>query len=193
MKKKQYDVVLSFAGKDRRHAEKLAKLLEAGGYSVFYDKNELAHLLGKNLYDRLSSIYKDEARYCVMFLSKHYAQEKWTNHERKSAQAREFEESREYIIPIRLDDTEIPGILPTDGYLDLRSTTIEQVYQVLVEKLSDTTSQPATTDTSTSVEIESDPGEFALLCKRWGTVFCSISKCALGFNRNLSRTSSRIV
>ena len=142
MKEKQYDVALSFAGEDRPHAEKLAKLLEAGGYSVFYDEFERAELWGKNLYTYFSSIYKDQARYCIMFLSKHYAQKLWTKHELQSAQARAFaEENREYILPIRLDDTEIPGILLTAGYLDLRSMTIEAIYQVLVEKLSGTTSQ----------------------------------------------------
>ena len=163
MNEKQYDFVLSFTGKDRHYAEELAKLLKARGYSVFYDKNELARLLGTNLYDRLSSIYKDEAQYCVMFLSKHYGQEGWTKHERESAQARAFEEDREYIIPVRLDDTEIPGILPTAGYLDLRSTSIEEICQVLVEKLSGITSPPAPTDISTSAATESDPGEFTLL------------------------------
>ena len=90
MKQKQYDVALSFAGVDRHYAEQLAKLLEAAGYSVFYDKNELAHLWGTNLYDCLSSIYKDEARCCVMFLSKHYGQDGWTKHERESAQGGHF-------------------------------------------------------------------------------------------------------
>ncbi len=164
MTEKKYDVALSFAGEDRHYAEQLAKLLEAEGYSVFYDKNELAHLLGTNLYNRLSSIYKDEARYCVMFLSKHYGQDGWTKHERESAQARAFaEEDQEYIIPVRLDDTEILGILPTVGHLDLRSRSVEEICRVLIEKLSGTTSQPAPTDISTSAVTESGPGEFALL------------------------------
>ena len=145
MREKQYDVALSFAGEDRHHAEKLAKHLKAGGYSVFYDDFERAELWGKDLYVHLSSVYKDQARYCVMFLSKHYAQKLWTKHELQSAQARAFiEENREYILPIRLDDTEIPGILLTAGYLDLRSMTIEEIYQILVEKLSGTTSQAIT-------------------------------------------------
>ena len=142
MKEKQYDVALSFAGKDRHHSKRLAELLKAGGYSVFYDEFERAQLWGKDLYVHLSSVYKDQACYCVMFLSEHYAQKLWTKHELQSAQARAFvEENREYILPIRLDDTEIPGILLTAGYLDLRSMTIEEIYQVLVEKLSGTTAQ----------------------------------------------------
>ena len=175
MKEKQYDVALSFAGEDRHHAKRLAELLEAGGYSVFYDDFERAQLWGKDLYVHLSSVYKDQARYCVIFLSAHYARKSWTKHELQSAQARAFvEENREYILPVRLDDTEIPGILLTAGYLDLRSMTIEEIYQALVKKLSSNTSQPANADIPTSAAVESDSGEFALgedSSKKHGNLF----------------------
>ena len=134
----EYDAALSFAGEDREYAKTLADLLNKNGYSCFYDEDELANLWGKNLYDYLSSVYKDRARYCIMFISQHYERELWTNHERQMAQARAFKENREYILPVRLDDTEIPGISPTVGYLDLRSITIEKVYETLVKKLSRT-------------------------------------------------------
>ena len=164
MTEKQYDVALSFAGEDRHYAEEFAERLEAGGYSVFYDDFERAQLWGKDLYVHLSSVYKDQARYCVVFLSKHYAQKPWAKHELQSAQARAFvEENREYILPVQLDDTEIPGILPTVGRLDLRSMSVEEICRVLVEKLSSTASQVTPTDVSTSTATESDPSKFALL------------------------------
>ena len=159
----EYDVVLSFAGEDRQYAKELAELLKTNDYSCFYDENELANLWGKNLYDYLSSVYKDRARYCVMFLSKHYERQLWTNHERQLAQARAFKENREYILPVRLDDTEIPGIPPTIGYLDLRSTTIEEVYEALNKKLSGTTPKIAATDRTISNVVEKDTTEYVLL------------------------------
>ena len=159
MTDKEYDVALSFAGEDRHYAEEVAKLLKVGGYSVFYDQFERARLWGKNLYTYFSSVYKDQARYCVIFLSEYYAQKLWANHELQSAQARAFEENQEYILPVRLDDTEIPGILPTVGYLDLRSMAIEQVHQVLVAKLSGATSQTSIIDISTSAVLESNSGD----------------------------------
>ncbi|RKU31693.1 hypothetical protein C6499_04100 [Candidatus Poribacteria bacterium] len=167
MREYEYDVALSFAGEDRQHVEALAELLENNGYKVFYDKYERAQLWGKNLYPHLSSVYKDKARYCVTFLSAHYARKLWANHELESAQARAFEENEEYILPVRLDDTEIPGILPTVGYLDLRSVTITEVYQDLVVKLSGQDAQ-TTTDPSPTAVIEDDPGEFMLLCSADG-------------------------
>ena len=158
----EYDVALSFAGEDRKHAKELADFLKTNGYSCFYDENELANLWGKNLYDYLSSVYKDRARYCVMFLSKHYERQLWTNHERQLAQARAFKENREYILPVRLDDTEIPGIPPTIGYLDLREISIEKVYEVLDKKLSGATSKTDATD-QTTPSVEVDTNEYVLL------------------------------
>ena len=134
----EYDVALSFASEDEQPVEQLANLLKRGGHSCFYAKHEEAMLWGKNLHEHLSFVYKDQARYCVMFLSQHYARKLWPKLERESAQARAFEENHEYILPIRLDDTEIPGILPTTGYLDLRSKSIKNIYLILLEKMSDT-------------------------------------------------------
>ena len=167
----KYDVALSFAGEDRQHAKVLRDLLEADGYKVFYDENELADLWGKNLYDYLSSVYKDRARYCVMFLSKHYDQKLWTNHERQMAQARAFKENREYILPVRIDDTEIPGLPPTIGYLDLRSITIEEVYEALDKKLSGTTPKTAATDRTNSSVVEKDTTEYVLLMSKDGKLY----------------------
>ena len=164
----KYDVALSFAGEDREYAETLRDLLIAGGYKPFYDEDELASLWGKNLYDYLSEVYKDRARYCVMFLSKHYERKLWTNHERQMVQARAFQENREYILPVRIDDTEIPGIPPTVGYLDLRSMTIEEVYEALDKKLSGTTPKTAATDRTTASVVEQNTTEYVLLVSEDG-------------------------
>ena len=102
---------------------------------VFYDKDEQAILWGKDLYAHLSNLYQHRARFCVMFLSQHYARKHWTNHERKAAQARAFADTREYILPIRLDDTPIPGVLETVGYLDWRATTLDTIVKAVESKL----------------------------------------------------------
>jgi hypothetical protein len=58
-------------------------------------------------------VYANRARFTVVFISSHYARKLWTNHERKSAQARAFKERSEYLLPARFDDTDVPGILST--------------------------------------------------------------------------------
>lgn len=132
---KKYDVVISFAGEDRDHAEKLADLLKEDNFEIFYDKYEEHVFWGKNLYEHLTEVYSKRSKYCVMFLSKHYAAKQWPTLERKAAQERAFKENREYILPIRIDDTGIPGILDTVAYQDLREKRIEEIYSQLKRKL----------------------------------------------------------
>jgi hypothetical protein len=83
------------------------------------------------------------ARFCVMCLSAAYAAKAWPNHELKSAQARAFQENEEYILPVRLDDTVIPGIRATVGYLDLRKETIEEVAELAIRKISAANARPS--------------------------------------------------
>jgi TIR domain len=132
---KKYDIAISFAGKDRSTAEDIAKILVSKGIQVFYDNFENADLWGKDLYEYLTHIYKDNSKYCLMLLSESYKEKVWTTHERKAAQARAFKESQEYILPIRLDDTDIPGILETTGYIDIRSKSIQEICDLIETKL----------------------------------------------------------
>jgi hypothetical protein len=131
----EYDVAVSFAGENRNVVEKFAKLLEARGFKIFYDNWKKAELWGRDLYQHLDEVYSKRARFCVLFISAAYAAKAWTNHELKSAQTRAFQENEAYILPVRLDDTAIPGIRLTVGYLDLRKDTIEDVVEITIEKL----------------------------------------------------------
>lgn len=131
----EYDVALSFAGEDRDYVEDVAKNLESAGIHVFYDKFEEVDLWGKDLYTHLDEVYRRKARFCVMFISEAYGRKLWTNHERESAQARAFKENREYILPARFDDSEIPGIRLTTGYIDLREKTPLELAKLVVEKI----------------------------------------------------------
>jgi hypothetical protein len=92
-------------------------------------------LRGKNLQEHLDQVYRKDSQYVVMFVSAQYAQKVWTTHERRSAQAGAIKATSEYILPIRLDDTEISGLLETIGYLVLRQLSIEEVAKHLLEKL----------------------------------------------------------
>lgn len=132
---REYDVCLSFAGEDRDFVHEAADALKERGIRVFYDEYEKAVLWGKDLFEHLDYVYRRAARYCVLFVSSAYAEKLWTNHERRSAQARAFSESSEYILPARLDDTEIPGLPPTVGYVDLASMSPQELAELVVEKL----------------------------------------------------------
>lgn len=136
-KKHEYDVALSFAGEDRAHAEALKSRLNEFGIRVFYDSDEKSRLWGEDLYTYLSDIYNNSARFCVMLISQHYVNKLWTVHERKAVQARVFSEQKVYLLPVRLDQTEVPGLLPTVAYLSWPPETAESIVKAIREKLQD--------------------------------------------------------
>lgn len=133
--KKDYDIALSFAGEDRPYVEMVAENLKERGVRFFYDKYANCDLWGKNLYDHFSEIYRLKAKFILMFCSKFYAEKIWPNHERRAAQARAIEASSEYILPARFDDTNIPGLLPTVAYIDLRKMSPIEVSLLVCQKL----------------------------------------------------------
>jgi hypothetical protein len=130
-----FDVAFSFAGEERDYVEKTVHALEARGVKVFYDRNQEVNLWGKDLYQYLSDVYQHQAKYCVTFLSRNYAAKAWTKHELKIIQARAFQEAREYILPARFDDTEIPGLLPTIAYIDLNQYSPESLADLIAQKV----------------------------------------------------------
>ena len=130
-----YDIALSFAGEDRAYADELSQLLKSYGVRVFYDLAEKSSLWGKDLYQHLASVYGEQSKYCVVFVSEKYRDKIWTRHELKQAQARSLSLNREYILPVRLDDTVLPGLSMSVGYLELRSTSIRQIALLLLDKL----------------------------------------------------------
>lgn len=113
----EYDVALSFAGEDREFVENCAEILRSLNINVFYDNYEKEVLLGKNLYSYLADVYKNRARFAIVFVSESYKKKRWTNHELEYITARKFTQDEEYLLPVKLDETELDEIPLTTGYL----------------------------------------------------------------------------
>jgi len=131
----EYELALSFAGEDRAYVETIAALLQAYGVRFFFDENEQAALWGKELTEELDDVYRNRARYCLMFVSAAYANKAWPTQERRSALARPVEEGEEYILAIRLDDSTVPGLRPSVAYIDSNSTSPEEIARLVLKKL----------------------------------------------------------
>jgi hypothetical protein len=131
----QYDVALSFAGEDREIVDSLARQLVDCDVKVFYDEFVTYDLWGKDLFQHLSSVYRDKAKYCLVFASKAYKEKVWPKHELRQAQERAFFSSSEYILPVIVEDVELPGLNKTTGFIDLRKTNPMAVCGLLLRKL----------------------------------------------------------
>ena len=109
----QYQVALSFAGPQRAYVESVARALQARGIGVFYDGFEQIRLWGAHGSEVFWEVFAREAAYVVMFISEDYVERWWPRLERRATLSRAAKESREYILPVRFDDTPVPD-LPGD-------------------------------------------------------------------------------
>jgi hypothetical protein len=130
-----YDVAISFAGEQRKEARALAECFKKAGLQVFFDEYHDAELWGEDLYERLSDVYQNQAKYCIVLVSKAYAEKVWTSHERRNAQARALREKKAYILPVRFDETELPGLPSTISYLSFQQYGIDGICNAFLRKI----------------------------------------------------------
>jgi hypothetical protein len=131
----EYDVCLSFAGEQRHYVDQVAACLQAAGVRLFSDGYETAAMWGQDLVQRLDEVFRGQARFCVMFVSAEYAAKVWTSHERRSAQARAVRSASTYILPVRFDETEIPGLHDSIVHLNAAELTPRRLADLITEKI----------------------------------------------------------
>lgn len=112
-----FQVALSFAGEQRDYVREVAKALTARHIAVFYDEFAANALWGKDGAEHFHQIYSRDTQFVVMFISSDYIAKAWTRHERRAAISRQMKVDTEYILPVRFDDTEVPGLPDTIQYM----------------------------------------------------------------------------
>ena len=131
----KYQVALSFAGEQRDYVEEVARHLQSRSIALFYDGFEKVDLWGRSAVEAFHEAFAEKSAYVVMFISEAYVSKAWPNHERRSALSRMILEQGEYILPVRFDDTAVPG-LPTDIiYVSAHEVTPAQLSAMMAEKL----------------------------------------------------------
>lgn len=133
--KYRYDLAISFAGEQRALAEILAQRLDASGYSIFYDEFQQAELWGADLSVALSRVYGQEARYCLILVSKAYVAKPWTNYERQNAISQFIQRRSDYILCLKVDETDLPGFPSMIGYVQFSKYDEDEIYKLLLRKL----------------------------------------------------------
>lgn len=109
MKKRyKYDVALSFAEEDKNIAEAIGKALKDLDikYYLFYEENNWGKPLKKLTWD----IYHKQSRLALVLISKHYPQKRWAKEEWEVIQTVLKRENTPYLIPVRIDNTELDGL-----------------------------------------------------------------------------------
>jgi len=130
-----FQVALSFAGEQRSYVQRVAAALTGLGIQHFYDDNQQIALWGTNQVETLQRVYLEDSSSVVMFISREYAAKVWPIAERRATLSRALRERREYVLPVRFDDTVLPGLDADVSYLKARDYSPEQLAAAIAEKL----------------------------------------------------------
>lgn len=132
-----FDVALSFPGEFRDYVELTANNLieELGKNAVFYDNNFKSQLARPSLDVLLQQIYGQRSRLLVVFLCEKYQEKNWCGVEFRAIKNVLFQREFEKVMFVRMDDGQVDGVFPTDGYIDARRHSPEELSKFVLERL----------------------------------------------------------
>jgi hypothetical protein len=110
-------VFVSYSSKDRNFVERLATDLRSRGLYVWFDQWELK--VGDSLIEKINAGIASQD-YLVVVLSKTSVRSQWVMKELNAALMRELKERRVVVLPILIEDCDIPPLLSEKVYADFR-------------------------------------------------------------------------
>ena len=114
---KTHQVFLSYASEDKAVAREIATSLQNAGVSTWVDSWELS--LGDSLATKIHEAL-DACDTLVVLLSANSVESRWIGAEWQSALTREVDQRSIRVIPVLLDDCELPPFFASRVNLDLR-------------------------------------------------------------------------
>jgi tetratricopeptide (TPR) repeat protein len=134
---KRFRVALSFPGEHRPFVEAVADRLSAhlGRQGVLYDKYYEAEFARPDLDTYLQRLYHDESELIAVFLCADYECKEWCGLEWRAIRDLIKKRRTADVMPLRFDDTEIPGLFSTDGYVWISERPPEEVADLILARL----------------------------------------------------------
>ena len=130
----KYEVALSYASEQRDYVVKVAEYIRKCGISVFYDEFKKVELSGGFLPSSLE-VFRN-SKCCVIFISNDYKIKKWPAHEYSIIFERIFQDENNFIlIPVRFDDTVMPGLSSLIRYEDANKESAQEVAEIICRKI----------------------------------------------------------
>src|SRR4029078_498865 len=146
-KGKRFTVAFSFAGEQNDFVERVWKALRLYGRlprrRIFYHQVFEGELSRPNLYVYLQDIYANQTELLVVFLSAEYASKEWTGLEWRVVRELIKQKKSNAVMPIRFDETHIPGLFSIDGYVSAAGREPEDIADDLIDRLDSNTTAKA--------------------------------------------------
>jgi hypothetical protein len=134
---KRFRVALSFPGEHRAFVGDVAEALAArvGRERILYDKYYEGEFARTDLDTHLQRLYHNESDLIAVFLSVGYDQSDWCRLEWRAVRDLIKRRRPAEVMPLRFDDTEIPGLFSTDGYVSIRDRRPEEIAALILQRL----------------------------------------------------------
>lgn len=124
-------VFLSHSSKDKPFVSRLATDLKSKGVPVWFDQWELK--VGDSLSERIEHGVS-QSGWLAVVISNNSVNSDWVRKELRAAQARELRDKSVFVLPIIIDNCEIPLFLLDKLYADFR-TSYEQGMEALLKRV----------------------------------------------------------
>jgi hypothetical protein len=136
-REKRFRVALSFAGERRTYVAEVARRLAEvfGRDHILYDKYHEAEFARLNLDTYLQRLYRDDSDLIAVFLCKDYEHKDWCGLEWRVVRDLIKARREESVMPLRFDDTEIPGVFSIDGYVSINDRPPEEMAALILKRL----------------------------------------------------------
>lgn len=134
-------VAFSLAGEQRDLVRAVAEAVEQelGSPNVFFDEWFEHYIAGSDADLKLQKLYSEQCALAVVCVSERYGGKPWTKAEHAAIRARDMqaqdERGRLGILPIRVGDGEIEGILFNTIAPDIRTRTPQQAARLIIDRL----------------------------------------------------------
>lgn len=133
----EFAVALSFPGERRDLVRRLAEELERtlGENSVFYDDFYPGQLAQLSLDTLLQGIYGKRSKVVVVVAGADYQRKEWCGLEFRAIKDRIMAREYRKVMVVRTDEGEVDGIFKTDGFVDARRFSVEEIARMVKERV----------------------------------------------------------
>ncbi|UPK71188.1 SUMF1/EgtB/PvdO family nonheme iron enzyme [Chitinophaga filiformis] len=129
----KYDVAISVAEEDKDVAKQIIAELKKKRISYYYYEDHVARSWGQYIINLTKDAYGKHARYVLIITSRIYVEKYWSSMELQIAVSN-MVKGKEYVLPLRLDDTPVDGISKHLVYLDWKGNP-EEIARILRDKI----------------------------------------------------------
>jgi hypothetical protein len=153
MSTQRFKIALSFPGEHRDFVEQVAARLadQVGRDQVLYDKYYEAEFARPDLDTYLQRLYHDESELIAVFLCADYERKDWCGLEWRAIRDLIKKRQTSTVMPLRFDNTEIPGLFSTDGYVWIGGRSPQEIADLILQRLQVNAGQPSASPPSSPV------------------------------------------